>query len=768
MKLISFYLMDLKNLFTLIDEYDEKKEAQIYKYNDLRRTSEDELLLIISKPVFFFGDGKFKCQEIRENKKKNQWINSFINSINSLFVSFAEISDETLTYGKVIKYFCEFYDNIKEDCRDFLKEMEKMKSKIDFDLFGAAVCFMSYLNNNKKFENILSKLNKESLIKKLKIDNDILTKICLYYTITDYCVLYKIPIIPNKEYENKDVSKDKIINEIKELKCYAEVCPISKSYKNFILSLCSCMKDSHDIRKNQEKKAVEFIELIFTMLNIHLRRKNYWEDRNLSIIMNDIYKSSYEYCTDNFDENYIDFVISYITKYKISDEDFSYIFLKGLNKDEFNTIFSNLNLKEDIGNLYNKETIKKLIDKIYIKRKKTSKSLTKDIQGNNIENNDISNVKKYDNSIKINQKQNNEIHSSERINKNNIAIISLENNKEKNKNINEDENTNKIKDKYQDKNASHNGTTSNKESKNKINEIIIKKDEKTPTNNIIIQEYNKDNLKHKNETKAYKDSKKNINDFRAKNINEVFLNLRKIEERMEKRMEILKKENERKINNIEKENKEIKEMIEDMKVEIGSLQKKSDDMKVEIGSLQKKSDDMKVEIVSLKKKTDDIKVELVSLQKENRKNSIEINEIKSNLKLINLELERISFRDLSKRVLNNMINFVNKKNEELLANLSKKKEKLNKINDYFDFKDIEFMKKPFKEIFDRYYNSNSRSHVVDIMKNEKQQPFGLNNDPSEIILKKYYDLMIDSKKDKVFEFLSNELDLKNEINKLYL
>ena len=775
MKLILLYLMEVKKLFTLIDEYDEKKKTQVYKYTDFRRTSEEELLFIISKPIFFYDDDKFKCQSIKEKKNTSQWINLFINSINSLFISCAEISDETLVYGMAIKFFCDFYDNIKVDCIDFLNEMEKMKSKIDFDLFEAAVCFTCYLNNNKKFENILSKLNKESLIKNLKIDNDILTKGYLYYTLTDYCVLYKIPIMPNKEYESTDVRKDKIINEIKELKCYAEVCPISKSYRNFLLSLCSCMKDSEDIRKNQEKKVVEFIELIFTMLNIHLRKTNYWEDSNLSIIMNDIYKSSYEYCTDNFDENYIDFVISYITKYKISYEDFSYMFLKGLNKDEFNKIFSNLNLEEDIENLYNKETIKKLIDNIYKKKKKASKSLTKNIQGKNIENNDISNSKKSYKSKEINQKQRNEIHSSEIINKNNNEIISIENNKEKNKNIIEDEIANKILDKHQDKKTSHNEINNHEKNENKINEITFKKYEKISTNNIIYQEENKDNLKQKNETKAYKDPKKNVDDFRAKNINEEFLNLREIEERMEKKMEILKKENEDKITNIEKENKQMKEMIGDMKMEIVSLQKKNDDMKdqnndlkEEIVSLHEENNDMKVEIVSLHEENEDMKVEIFSLQKKNRKKGIEIKELKSNLKLINLELERISFRDLSKRVLNNMINFVNKKNVKLLANLSKRKEKLNKINDYFDFKGIEFMKKPFKEILDRYYNSNSRSHVPDIAKNVKQQPLGLTNNPSEIILKKYYDVMIDSKQDKVLEFLSNELDLKNEINKLYL
>lgn len=114
------------------------------------------------------------------------------------------------------------------------------------------------MNKNYKLLNIISELNKEPLIQELKIDNEKLTKNYLYYTITDYCILHKIPIIQDNEYDTTDISKDKNIDEIKELKCYAELCPINKSFKNFLLSLCSCLKDSQDIRMNKEKNVPYF------------------------------------------------------------------------------------------------------------------------------------------------------------------------------------------------------------------------------------------------------------------------------------------------------------------------------------------------------------------------------------------------------------------------------------------------------------------------------------------------------------------------------
>ena len=78
------------------------------------------------------------------------------------------------------------------------------------------------------------------------------------------------------------------------------------------------------------------------------------------------------------------------------------------------------------------------------------------------------------------------------------------------------------------------------------------------------------------------------------------------------------------------------------------------------------------------------------------------------------------------------------------------------------------MQKPFQEICNKFYNSNSRSHISDIAKDVKKQPIGLNNDPAGTILKKYYEVMIDSKNEKVLDFLLNQLKIKGEINDLYL
>lgn len=733
--------MEPIKVLSLINENDQnKKNYTNIKLNDIRVSSEDKLLFIIIKHIFFFNDNKLKFKAIKEETRKHEWITPFIDS---LIASFIETKEFPLSYGMVIKYFCGFYENIKIDYADFIKELDKMKSKINFDLFGVAICFASYLNKNRNLLDLFSNLEKEPLIKDLELDNDTLTKNYLYYTVTDYCILYNIPIIPDKEYDTTGISKDKIIEEVKELKCYAEFCPINESYKNFLISLCSCLKDSQDIRINQDKNVVDFIDLIFIMLNIHLRNTNYWEDSYMSIIMNDIYKSSFQYCTENFNENYIDLVISYITKYGISSEDFLYIFLKGLNKNEFNKAFQNLNLKEDIGSINNKETIKTLIDKMYKKKKKKNKkkndsiSLNKDNKVNNIGKGNFSN-EKADISIEFNKNQQIEIHSRELISKDNNEKIRKEDKKLNNENIIKEVNIDKTKDKNQDKKVFIDKTNIHKESIDITDKFNITKDSKIQKNKIIIQEENKYNFKEKNE-------KEEVEDINPKKIYEDFLNLKK---EMENKIQILKKENENELQILKKENENVK---------------KENENKIQI--LKKENEN---ELQDMKEKINNMNEEIDSLQRENRKKDIEIKQLKDDFKFVNMDLERISFRDLSKRILNNMINFVNKKNGKLFAGLSKRKEKLNKINKCFKFDGIQFMQKPFKEICDKYYNSNIRSHIPDIAKNIKGQPIGLNNDPAGTILKKYYEVMIDSKDKKVFDFLLNKLSIKDEINDLYL
>ena len=191
-------------------------------------------------------------------------------------------------------------------------------------------------------------------------------------------------------------------------------------------------------------------------------------------------------------------------------------------------------------------------------------------------------------------------------------------------------------------------------------------------------------------------------------------------------------------------------------------------MENKFSELMKENEQLKKENEQLKMNIDLLNEKYIDIQELNDSLNIKMEKLQEKIHVMNLDLQRISFRDLSKVIFNSMIDYINKKNKFLLKGLSKRKDKLYKINANFNFKDIEFMRMPFKEIVDRYYNSNSRSHVPEIVNYFKRQPYGLNPDPAGKILKKYYEIMIDSKQEEVLNFLSNTLNLNNEINTLYL
>ena len=680
----------------MIDEQNWNKYEEI-KLEQLKKDSEDELLFIIIKPIFFYCDNKFKCEYIRERKKKYEWINKFIQSISLIFSQKEEVE---IKYGITIDYFNDFYDDIKRDFINFIEEIEKIKTKIEFDLFEVAICFLCYLNNNNDFVKIISDMKKETLIHNLEIDNDILTKKNLYNTITEYCILYKIPIPPDDEYEEDEkVDKNKIIKEIKLLKCYEELCPITESYKNFILAICICLKESEDIRIKQDKKVVDFIELIFIILNIHLRYPDYWKEENLEKIISDIFQSSYKYCTDSLKENYIDFVISYITKYEISPDKFMNIFFQGLKKGELNKAFPKLNLIEEIGNINEEGTVKKLFDKLYIKKKKNSKSKHKN---------------------KKNKYKKDDIPKDDK-NKDNGNII----------NENTDISKNKIKVQY-DSIINEKNKEKEEESKIKINEKIIPNNKNIEIKNLEIQKEQKEKEENKNNKEEYKSNLE-------KKYEEMLL-------KMEEKYRQKEKENEFKFFNLQKK--------------IDNLQIENKNMKEKMEGMKEKMEDMKEEIVNLEREID-------SLKNKNVKKDVEISFLKESCRSLSKDITRISYRDLSKEVLNDMIIFVNNKNNKLLKGINKRKDKLNKINNEFTFKDIEYMKNPFKEICNRYYGANIRSHVPDLAKKIKEQPVGFNQVPAEAILKNYCNVMIDSKNDQVIDFLTKELNIIGKIKNLY-
>ena len=63
------------------------------------------------------------------------------------------------------------------------------------------------------------------------------------------------------------------------------------------------------------------------------------------------------------------------------------------------------------------------------------------------------------------------------------------------------------------------------------------------------------------------------------------------------------------------------------------------------------------------------------------------------------------------------------------------------------------MRKQISEIVEKYYNSNIASHIPKIFYKANETPFDLLKDPMEIFIKRFYQIIIDSKSDNASNFI---------------
>ena len=78
------------------------------------------------------------------------------------------------------------------------------------------------------------------------------------------------------------------------------------------------------------------------------------------------------------------------------------------------------------------------------------------------------------------------------------------------------------------------------------------------------------------------------------------------------------------------------------------------------------------------------------------------------------------------------------------------------------------MKMPIKEITEKYYESNTTSHIPKIIKIIKTMPFGIIGNPEKEIAKIFYDIMFKSKNPEIIKFMEEKLHIISAIKRLYL
>jgi hypothetical protein len=627
--------------------------------------------------IFFYDKNKFSYLDLISKSEKFIWIKDMLQSFyNTLIIE----EDNNILYDNLNQLFSIYYNSIKENFSEFISSLEQKKSTEKNDLFSLLITFLSFLNGNKKYLNVVLNIGKNGLISKLKLCYEEKMQKSLWNIITDYCKMQKVPIL----YSNDTIINRVLLNiELDELKCFIDMCSAKESYKKLIHTLFCCFKNAKDLRDDRPEKIRIFIEDIFALLNICLRKIKFSDESVLLDVYNAIYNKSFEYASKDFNETYIDFVIHYVTKYELSSEDFFHLFLNGLLEGNFRATFTNLHLKEFDDNINETKTIQLLIHKM-IKKRKKNKTKTKAVNSNNKSAGEIK--KEVNSEISDTKKEEKESQTKKEI---------IEKEQKLEGNLTE----NKIE--YSPKKLSEKIELE----KNEINTITPKNEEKSPKKEI--------NLKLENEI-------------------------------------ILLKE----------QNKLLSTQVDELTTQVDKLTTQVNDLKMHNKDLNNKLED-------LTEQYKNIYEENSSLSDDNANKNIQIKKLSQDIKEINKKLEIISFRDLSKKLLDNMIQFVQKRNKYIFQGISKRKEKIKILNNNYEYKEFEFMRKPISEIAEKYYNSNILSHVPKIVSIVNGTPFGLLKDPVGEISKRFYQIIIDSKSNNVFNFIQEKLNIKVEIRNLY-
>ena len=628
----------------------EKLDESTIKFENIFRDKEN--LNIVKKIVkeVFFKKEKFSITEIKENMKKSQCIEKLVLSFGKLLdLVISKIKDLNFCNGVLCNLFSKYYKEIKKEYKPFFDSIFNHQKNNKINVFVCIISLMMYLNK-KNHLLIFSILNNEEEIGIINKKYESIIKYKIFSLIVDYCKLFKIPIYYESLKDNKkEVTKDMVENNFKEVLFYNDIALKGKYkyYTNFCSNLYLSIIDDNTIKNIKFKNNTninDYIEEIFQIIVSYFKEGNFFEDYNIQLMLEDIYRSAFIYASENFNNNYLDFVICYFDKYQIDKAKFFNLFLLGLKKNGFSKVFDRLILDEqNLIDVEDEKIMKNLIEKML---KKKSKKNNNNIQGSYDEDN--------------------------------------------------------------------------------INNVINKKEKEIG----IEKEIEKDNVE--------KGIKKNAEIDNAD---------KEIEKDIEK-------------NNVDK--------IEPVK-EIKKNEKEL--LKEKIDLEDDKVNNRDEEINDLKKRVKYLEEKISKLDKEKeqteRNNKIKINRLDYKVFSLNKKFDMISFRDLTRKVLDNMINYIKKKNNKFFNGLTKRKEKLEQIS-MFNFKEIEYMKVPIIEMIEKYYNSNSIANIPIVIQAYRNEIIRQKSSLIiEKVIDKYYNIMISSRNNNVFLFLKNELKIDEEIRSLY-
>ena len=149
-----------KELLSLLkcDKTNSLEQNEI-KFEDIQFSEDQNLLKFVMRCIFFYRNNTFEQKNIISAKKKHTWLNNLLNS----FYIVCEIDGDDTIYNYSNGLFSLFYDKIMENYNSFINKLKDEKKQIQ-DLFTCLLSFLSYLNGNDKYSNIISNIENNSTI----------------------------------------------------------------------------------------------------------------------------------------------------------------------------------------------------------------------------------------------------------------------------------------------------------------------------------------------------------------------------------------------------------------------------------------------------------------------------------------------------------------------------------------------------------------------------------------------------------------------------
>ena len=237
------------------------------------------------------------------------------------------------------------------------------------------------------------------------------------------------------------------------------------------------------------------------------------------------------------------------------------------------------------------------------------------------------------------------------------------------------------------------------------------------------------------------------------------INLEKNDSIKEKKSFEVNNSEEIKNENNEQLKKELEEVKKDMKIMIEKYQNVQEKLK----ETDEKYKLVKKELKETDEKYKHVKEELKEVKKKEIDGKIKI---KSDLFKLKKEMKQISYRDISKSIINN---YIEKYGNKLIKenNLRKKKDKAKKIVTYLKGKESAY----YNKIVDKYFDSNYKSHISKIFNDfGKNSILGLELEKNNIIDKIFSDycsVILEEKTDNNNTDIDQFFEIKKIINVLY-